>query len=263
MKRILQTLFLLVATSCLFAFCSKKDTDTDTPAAAAQKGYVTGKITGPNGQPLAGVTVYASHHTWANMHVIGTTDAAGLYKLKVSDQPGGSWSVYAEHKKTYNGTAYRFDIKPQNTDPLTNDGGVRDMQWTLTGLIPGSTDDTRLGGYLTFFENSPDYIPASEVEFTLTPAGPLVDGSTGAVLVRNASQFPTAIFGFYNNQGVRDVPVGRYKIEVRHKPASGPAQPMVVCRQGEWDYQPSITADFIQESFSSFQELPLNVKLKP
>lgn len=145
---------------------------------------------------------------------------------------GGSWSVYGQYIKSYNGTTYTFDINPENTGPVTNEGGVRNMTWKLTGVIPGSTDDTRLGGYVTFYEASPDYIPASEVELTLTPEGPLVDGTTGATIVRMAEQFPTSIFGFYNNQGLRDIPVGRYKVEAKHKPTNGPVKEMVVALQG-------------------------------
>lgn len=255
--KILTSLLLLA----VFASC-KKDPAPGLEAAEQKAGYVTGKITNAQGGPVRGAKVFASHDTWYNTHVIGNTDDAGNFKLRLDNQPGGTWSVYAQHQVNYNNKVYTFDLRPENTAHVTNEGGLRNLQWKLTGVIPGSTTDTRLGGYVTFYVDSRDYVPVTDVELTLTPQGPLVDGTQGSVIVRRGENFPTRIFGFYMDHGLRDVPVGRYTVTAKYKPVNGPAKDMTVSLQGSGDYKTALTADFVQESFSSFQELPLNVKLE-
>jgi len=245
--------YLLIAV-LLISSCSQKS-DAEI---GAEKGSVTGKIMDAGGQPLKGVTVYAGHHTYYNTNVIGVTNEKGEYALNLKGQPGGSWSVHGEYIKTYNNMTYTFRLEPENTDPLTTtEGGVRNMKWKLTGLIPGTTDDSRIGGYVTYM--SDDFIPAEEVEFRLEPVGKLVDGSSGQTIVRKAENFPYHLSGLYDNKGLRDIPVGRYKISAVHKPTEGVPIALKVAKRGG-TYESNIIADFKQEVPNSYQEIELNIK---
>lgn len=248
-------LFILVSGIILLCSCSKEG-QSEQPGTG--KGIINGKITDAEGKPLAGVTLYAGHHTYYNTNVIGTTNDKGEYSLNMKGQPGGSWSIHGEYIKKYNDITYTFRIEPENTAPLTTtDGGVRNMKWQLTGVIPGSTDDSRIGGYVTYM--SDDFIPAQEIEFRLEPVGALVDGSTGQTIVRKAENFPYHLSGLYDNKGLRDIPVGKYKVSAMHKPAVGAAKTLLVATRGA-NYENYTIADFRQEAPNSYQEIELNIK---
>lgn len=255
----MKQLFNFLIAALLLISCSKgNDSESGRGNGGAQKGVINGKITDPSGNALAGVKVYADHHTYYNTNVIGVTNEKGEYSLNMKGQPAGSWSIHGEYIKTYNNISFTFRIEPANADPLTTtDGGVRDMKWQLTGTIPGTTDDSRIGGYVTFM--SDDFTPAEEVEFHLEPIGALVDGSTGQTIIRRAENFPYHLNGLYDNKGLRDIPVGRYKISAVHKPAEGAPMDLLVSKRGG-AYASSITADFGQEAPNNYQEIDLNIK---
>lgn len=251
----MKQLFNFFIAALLLISCSKGNS---SGSAGSQTGVIKGKITDPSGKPLAGVTVYAGHDTYYNTNVIGVTNDKGEYSLNMNGQPAGTWSIHGEYIKTYNNVSFTFRIEPTNRDPLTTgDGGVRDMKWELTGTIPGSTDDSRIGGYITYM--SDDFTPADEVEFHLEPVGNLVDGTAGETIIRVGEYFPYHLNGLYDNKGLRDIPVGRYKISVVHKPAEGEPMVLHVARHGG-AYASSIVADFKQEAPNSYQEIDLNIK---
>lgn len=256
MKQLLN--FILPA--LLILSCSKKGGAGDSPDNV--RGMVSGRITDASGNPLAGVTVYAGHDTYYNTNVIGVSNNNGIYTLDLRGQPGGTWSIHADVVKDYNGRSYRFRVDPANTAPLTTtEGGVRDLTWALKGVIPGSTDDSRLGGYVTFIQSGYEYVPIEELQFKLEPIGTLVDGTQGVTIVRMAEVFPYNLTGLYNREGLRDIPVGRYKVSVTHKPAAGPAVAVRIAAKGSDSYSTSLTADFKQDAAYTFQEMELNIKI--
>lgn len=257
-------LITLLAACTLFTNCSKSNPTTDnTDNGTPPAGMVKGKIVNAQGQPVSGAKVYASHDTWFNTHVIGQTDANGNYQLNLKGQPAGTWSVYAQLAKNFNGKNYDFRIDPENTASLTTtEGGIRNMIWKLTGVIPGSTDDTRMGGYVVFMGTSDDFVPVNEIEIKLVPQGTLVDGSTGTTIVRRAEIFPVPLFSLYANEGLRDIPVGRYAISARRILANGSTQPMEITTAGGTVYTPVLTTDFFQEQPARYQQVALNIRVK-
>ena len=72
----------------------------------------------------------------------------------------------------------------------------------------------------------------SGVTLTLTPVGPLIDGSAGAVITRTVGE----TVGSY---AVRDVPIGRYTVR-----ATRNDEPLVFRMRSSSTYVSNVTADF-------------------
>ena len=254
----MKLILMIVLAGNLFSSCHKSSTNTETTNPGPAKGYITGKVTDTHGSNLQGVKVYAYNHAFSGA-VTGVTDANGNYKLQLDQIIGGSWSVYGELTKTYNGKSLIFRIDSENQDPLTKDGGVRNMSWKLTGVIPGSNTDSRIGGYLSVYVDGNEYIPIEDIEFTLVPSGPLVDNSTGSTIVARGVKYPTELAGMYQQHGLRDIPVGRYTITARYKPSNSAAADMKIRLRGTDNYQSGITADFIQGLPERWQKIELDI----
>lgn len=241
--------------------CSKGDkaspSNPDEPQAG--KGIVAGKVVDEQGKPVSGVKIYADHTEYYNTNVITTTDANGKYKLDISNL-GGTYRVHGELMKTYNGIPYRFDVYTDDALVNSTDGGVRNLTWKLSGIVPGTLNST-IGGLVNFHQTfgNEEYWEWQDVEMTLVPVGNLVDGSVGKTIVQNADGFPERI-GAYNNVGLNDVPVGRYKISMRYVPKNAPAVNLVIKLRDDDEYVPEITADFQQREGTGFQEIPLDIK---
>jgi hypothetical protein len=169
--------------------------------------------------------------------------------------------VHGELTKSYNGIPYKFDVYADNDAPVNStDGGVRNLTWKLTGIVPGTMNST-IGGLVNFQQvfGNEEYWQWQDVEITLVPVGKLVDGSDGETIVKKAEDFPERI-GAYNNIGLNDVPVGRYKISMRYVPQNAPAVNLIIKLRDENEYAPEITADFQQREGTGFQEIPLDIK---
>lgn len=175
-------------------------------AAGVEKGYVKGTVKDSAGNPLQGVKIIVDHSIFYNSNITALTDASGNYRVKV---PTGSWYAFAQLKKNYNGKTYSFYLKPDSSAGFGAEGAVRNFTWTLTGekeepLAPGF-----FGGTITF-DNYPtgNYIEdENRIEFTLTPAGALIDGSKGEALTLRAK----------DAYRLTDVPIGRYTISASYR----------------------------------------------
>ncbi|RYY08428.1 MAG: hypothetical protein EOO04_40040 [Chitinophagaceae bacterium] len=97
-----------------------------------------------------------------------------------------------------------------------------------------------MGGYLSYYCEADDFINPSEIEFTLKPDGPLVDGSVGQTIVAKATDFPSRISGLYMNSGLRDIPVGRYQVSARHIPVNGSPKVLKIKQRGHTSFQSSL-----------------------
>ncbi|RYY08427.1 MAG: carboxypeptidase regulatory-like domain-containing protein [Chitinophagaceae bacterium] len=122
MRQISKMITLLLVAGISIASCSKnnpaghENPDSGNINDQSEKGFATGIVNDPSGKPMAGVKILANHHTWYNTVVIGVSDENGKYKLNLKDQPAGSWDLYGEYRKTFNGVVYTFQIIT-GTDP--------------------------------------------------------------------------------------------------------------------------------------------------
>src|SRR5690349_15900349 len=214
----MKKLFLVLVTGASLMSCSKSvgnnppdssDQHEDPPK--EQKGYVTGKVTDTKGNPLSGVKVYIDNTIFYNSGIGTTTDANGNYKIKGQQ---GAYRAYAEMTITFNNHPFKIEFHPDNYDAFAGeDGAVRNFQWKLTGERPFNPG-TYYGGYATLSKDpGGDLYDAENIEFTFTPVGNLIDGSTGEKLVKSCGA-PYSQTYYY----IMDIPIGRYEITAVYKP---------------------------------------------
>jgi hypothetical protein len=195
----LMTIISLSASSC------KKD-----PAGAeAENGYATGKVTDTKGNPLAGVEVaventLVGYHSTAN----GVTDSKGLYKIKLSNV--GTFHASAYLNKEFNGKQYKLELHCENNDAFGNEGAVRNFQWKLAGTKPVALDGF-YGATIELYNEPGYYINEENIILTITPVGPLIDGSTGTTITRRPVVTSYSV--------VNDIPLGKYTVTASYNGA--------------------------------------------
>jgi hypothetical protein len=172
--------------------CSKN------PDNSTNNEYLTGTVKNQSGVPLNGVKVLVDHSIFFNSNISSTTDKNGKYQIKI---PIGSWYAFAQHRAEYNGKTYSFYLHPDNTSGFGAEGGVRNFEWKLTGEMPQPLSGN-YGGLVTIDHFPGIYIDDSLIDFTFTPAGPLIDGSSGKILHLRSND------GFT----IKDIPIGRYNV---------------------------------------------------
>ncbi|MBO9636516.1 MAG: carboxypeptidase regulatory-like domain-containing protein, partial [Chitinophagaceae bacterium] len=160
----------------LILACSNKETD-DGP----EKGYATGTVTDTQGKPIAGAEVVIDNTMIYNSNLLTNSDAQGRYKVKLNGN--FTWAASASFKKNYNGKKYQFQLASDNDNGFTSDGAVRNFSWKLTGQRPESSSSF-YGSWIQLQSSFGSTIPAEEVDFILSPDGPLVDGSTGQAITK-------------------------------------------------------------------------------
>ncbi|WP_228558308.1 carboxypeptidase-like regulatory domain-containing protein [Myxococcus sp. AB056] len=232
---------MLLGASLACSACSDGGPSGPGPSGEREKNVVKGKATDTAGKPLAGVEVVADNQVLYDSDVVGVTGADGTYRLELG-QAATTWNASARLKRDFNGRSYTFELHPSNATPFAgNEGAVRDFHWKLTGAKPeggvyGSGVYFDLRDYVD--PSDPDQAVTREhIELTLTPTGPLVDGSAGTPKTARGSNTPD---GF----GLPDVALGRYTVTGRYAPPGQAVRPLVVRVQGEETYTESVTVDF-------------------
>jgi len=193
--------FIILTTAC------KKSGEQE--GTGAQPNALTGKVTDSKGNPLANVEVTVENQMTGNHNTRSVlTNTDGTYKIELNSV--GIYQASAYIKKNYNGVEYYLPLHPDNTDLFNKEGAVRNFVWKLSGRIPNEA-----GYYGGSCEISPDIneIPIEDlqnVEFTLTPIGPIIDGSAGGVIKIN----PVRVSSYFV---IRDIPIGRYSATAVYK----------------------------------------------
>jgi len=205
-----------------------------------------GVVTDAAGHALPGAVVNADWQLSDDYSLNGTVDAHGSYRIAL-DPPQSSWHMNASYGTTWNGVDYVFDLDPVDDSPFVGtDGGVRDFVWRLTGPTPDA--DISYGGtvyaYMDFSGSIP--IDPQYVHLTLTPDGPLVDGSTGTVVTGTGDRLD-------------DVAVGRYVVTAAYQEPGTPAADLLVRVRNRGEFAPNVTAQFEQVSATG-QQLELEVR---
>ena len=224
---------------------------TPTPGSPSVR-TMTGVVRDSAGQPLAGATVFAGHTVLFNTNVLTTSGADGRYSLSVA-QPAGSWYAGAQIKRRYNGADYTFDLQPDNTDPFTGtQGAIRNFTWKLTGTRPdGGKYGATVTVYADFFDPELlDWIP--DMQLTLIPNGPLIDGSAGQVISGQLIQTPDG------QEGLMDIPLGTYAIRARYAPAGGAARDLTIRLRNKGDFAASVVSAFRQSGSSHLLEVEVS-----
>lgn len=186
--------------------CSKKgDEGTGN---GPDKGYASGKVTNKDGSPYPGVQIVIDNTIFYNSYVLATSDAQGLYKVKLPAV--GTFLATASIEKTYNGKKYTLEFDPDNIDAFSIDGAVRNFSFKLTGARPDGLG--YYGGTIAVDKDVLSEIYDSEnIAITLVPVGPLIDGSAGQTLT-----LKTGAPGSATNGKLVDVPIGRYNASAEY-----------------------------------------------
>lgn len=215
---------------------------------APQKGMVQGRVRDTNGKPIAGVRVVVENTVFHASYTYGITNADGYYKAAM---PNGSWHVTAQIQREFFGKTYRFELHPDVDDDFGGTkGAIRNFTWKLSGAKP------RNGGYYgssiaVYSEPGSDFT-MDDVELTLTPDGPLVDGSKGRIITSKL----TDIGG--GEDGIRDVPIGKYIITAINR-ATG--KRLQVRQRNKGDYDNSFSAVF-ESGFTGAYHYQVVVEIK-
>lgn len=220
----LSTFFIL--SSCITPTNDEVLPDTGKP----QKGVVSGRALDPNGKPLANADITVNHTQFHNHNILGKTDANGRYNLSVT---AGSWYVRGTVNVRFDNKTYTLDLFPETLGAFAGtEGAVRNLRWKLSGEKPREFGMSGYyGGSLDVYGSIGEFFDTDNVEFTLEPVGPLIDGSTGKTLKVKADAL-----------SAKDIPLGRYAITARYLPDN---QQMVLRkRNANQTYQSVVTTSF-------------------
>lgn len=211
MKR--QNLFpatmLLLFAAMLFNACKKDSTVPDTDS-APEKGYLTGLVTNYANAPLNEVKIVMDNAILSSDVVTGKTDDQGKYKIKV---PYGTWTASAFVTRKYHQKEYFLACDPDEISSFTDDGAVRNFKWKISGQIPNVVPSQYYGGSIGIYPADNSIIPDNTyIQLTLTPVGPLIDGSAGTPIVLGLGQEK-----WMEPYEIKDIPIGRYKATIIFK----------------------------------------------
>lgn len=239
---------LLMGSFISLTACETETVDPGNPAttdpgtspgsgSAGKTGYLIGQVTDPQGRPLPRATIFTDNTVFKGRGAEVSTGTDGTYQVQLVKDLG-QWIAKGYILKPYNGRVYKINLDPENADSFTDgEKPVRNFQWKLTGHIPDLSLDLYYGGTVEMFRdlNADGLRDNENIEFTFTPVGPLIDGSTGKILkLRAAKRYDSYL---------KDVPIGRYAVAAIYKPTG---EPLLVgdAWADEIGYNPSVTLDF-------------------
>jgi len=183
--------FACVVLPLICAACDKFGTSTP-PQPGAKPGYATGKLGTSAGKPLTDVTLSLSAFLADNTAYAKEFDIkgpAGEYAIAV---PEGMYNTPAARVGVWYADRW-YDLPLAATDGTrewpaqrnSKQGLVRDFVFRISGAKPGANamePDDYWGGTV-HFDKGGDLGEIAKIEITLTPDGPLIDGSEGQALV--------------------------------------------------------------------------------
>ena len=223
--------------------------DPAPAAAATETNVIKGVVRDEQGDPISGARIRITGYTGkpnglSSADYIKTvqTDAGGAYRLSV---PAGLYGVSGEADLASDGKTYKaLYLHPAdgNCKQQTSDGGiVKDFVLRLTGLMQCITNPdpknagNYSGGAIRLVHESPKSLPGdAKLTMTLTPTGPLADGSTGKALTftRTVAALGNLAGPLETTNTLHDIPLGRYRLSGYATLADGSRQAV---RFGPWE----------------------------
>ncbi|GHF45556.1 hypothetical protein HNQ07_002279 [Deinococcus metalli] len=173
-----------------------------SPTPGPRAGFITGTVTNERGQPIQGAEVVADNTLSYDSNLITHTDARGQYSIDVHALPT-TFNVLAKVTLTYDSLSLPIDLIPENPDEVAGiQGGTRNFVLRPKVITPQDPYGN-LG--MVFLEHRPgEYtIDFRTLDVTLTPIGPLADGTTGTPVTAHPIQsgsgwlVPNVMWGRY------------------------------------------------------------------
>lgn len=223
-------------TLLLAASAAAQDKPATRPAADGRS-VVHGVVSDAAGKPLAGAVVIADATLFYNTNLEARSDKDGKYRIEL---PAGgaqtTWRATASVGRKYNGKAYKFELHPDDDAAFAGtDGAERNFKWLLSGEKPDGRG--AYGSHVVAYTPLMSDLAPADVALTLTPDGPLVDGSVGKPVTGTLQSTP-------EGWALSDVPVGRYKVTAVEAKEGGGGGPLLVRWRGKGEFGPSLVADF-------------------
>jgi hypothetical protein len=193
---------------------------------------VIGTTVDTAGLPLPGARIWVETELYTGTPGLGVSDPEGRYRVErlIAQYV---YTAYAWTEVDYRGRAWCLRLAPL-TPPADAafpgaTGAVRDFRWRIAGPMedtwaaPGE-DGAYWGATARLFPDFADGAYDRVVELTLTPDGPLVDGTTGSTIVR-AVDLATTPFAL-------DIPLGAYVVTAARVEPDGSRLPLLVATEG-------------------------------
>jgi hypothetical protein len=187
-------------------------------------------VTTTDGRPIPGASIHVSGAAGAAGGEIikATTDRTGRYRVTV---PPGDYAVDGFVDVEHSGRTYRelwLDRVNATCERVTSTQGIaRDFVLRLSGAKkcignPDAADPASYNGaYVTALSSA--FPPDALITVSLTPLGPLADGTTGGILT-----FARSGAALRSNSGpidqtavLHDIPLGRYRVTAEARYADG------------------------------------------
>lgn len=188
--------------------CNQPGKTVSPDTNAIQAGVVKGIVYGSQGKPLAGAKIVANSANYYNSNPTTVSDASGMYKIDLpTGSAAGSFYVRGSVRVKYNGETYDLPLFTDDDDTFSPyDGAVKNLRLKLTGDRTGNYGDEGYHGGTLEVENNTRNVQRKNIEITLTPSGPLIDGSAGQTVKRLTPA---------DDHYIHDVAVGKYTLTAR------------------------------------------------
>ncbi|MBE1440817.1 stalk domain-containing protein [Paenibacillus sp. OAS669] len=208
-------------------------TPTPVPSAGEVEPYVVkGYLLNKQGNPIAGAEINADNQLFYDSNLGAVTDENGYYRIEMPQLPT-TWIMSAKFSREYNGKEQKFYLRSDVDQPFAGStGAVRNF--TLKDVV----GHIEIHPDFWSFDDSLPQFQMNDLEVTLTPEGPLFDGSAGKTITTRADVLPTG------GHGVDKIPLGRYKISATWKPEGHAPMPMLLRVTGTSKYIQSPEFDF-------------------
>lgn len=230
------TCVLVAVSAMVLAACNA---DGKAPAVHAESGHATGMVVDTRGNPVPGARILLDNTVYYASYINGSSGRDGRYRIAL--QPG-SWQAHASFKKEFQGRTFALRLHPDNIDSFDESGAVRNFTWKLEGREP-ENDFGYYGGLVKVFTGDDFHEDMDDVELTLAPVGPLIDGSQGETLVLRQGGRYWARHGH-----LEDIPIGRYRASARLLGEAGPRPLRIRDWHSEGGFQPQLPFDFLPET---------------
>jgi Carboxypeptidase regulatory-like domain len=167
---------------------------------------VSGTVLDTKGRPLKNARVWIKpDFVYGRSEV--STNAEGRYIVR--NLLKATYRAFAYTEVVFNSKKSCVRLAMPNPDDYNSfavdQGSQRNFRWQLTGKV--GREDTHFGATIRLANTSGYYATTRSIELTLTPTGPLIDGSTGKVIVREVSLEPPA-----SDDALNDIPIGLYQL---------------------------------------------------
>ncbi|OXM85181.1 hypothetical protein CF651_16395 [Paenibacillus rigui] len=208
-------------------------TPVPSPSVEEIEPYVVkGYLRNAQGNPLPGVTINADNQLFYDSNMSAVTDENGHYRIELSQMPA-TWIMSTTFTREYNGKEQRFYLRSDVDQPFAGSSGAI-RNFTLKDVV----GHIEIHPDFWSFDDSLPQFQMNDLEVTLTPVGPLFDGSAGKSIITRADVLSTG------GHGVEKIPLGRYKISATWKPEGHSTMPMLIRVTGTSKFTSSVEFDF-------------------